>query len=59
MPPDLAKLTDVRRFGPGERIVFEPYTREMFEQTQRWMQTWDLFSADQTAEVGYEAAVLV
>jgi NitT/TauT family transport system substrate-binding protein len=59
MPPDLAKLTDVRRFGPGERIVFEPYTREMFEQTQRWMQTWDLFSADHATEARYEAAVLV
>jgi NitT/TauT family transport system substrate-binding protein len=59
MPPDLAKLTDVRRFGPGERIVFEPYTREMFDQTQRWMQTWDLFSADQSTQSRYEVAVLV
>jgi hypothetical protein len=59
MPADLAQLADVRRFGPGERIVFEPYTREMFEQTQRWMQTWDLFGADQAARSGYEVAVLV
>ena len=59
MPADLAKLTDVRRFGPGERIVFEPYTREMFEHTQRWMQTWDLFSADQATQARYETAVLV
>jgi NitT/TauT family transport system substrate-binding protein len=34
---DLADLVDVRRFGPGERIVFEPYTREMFDATQQWM----------------------
>ncbi|HEX3590774.1 MAG TPA: hypothetical protein VHV74_14175 [Pseudonocardiaceae bacterium] len=34
---DLAELVDVRRFGPGERIVFEPYTREMFDATQHWM----------------------
>jgi hypothetical protein len=28
---------DTRLFGPGERIVFEPYTREMYEDTQRWI----------------------
>jgi NitT/TauT family transport system substrate-binding protein len=37
MPEDLASLVDVRRFGPGERLVFEPYTREMYDTTQRWM----------------------
>ena len=37
MPEDLRDGVDVRRFGPGERIVFEPYTREMFERTHRWM----------------------
>jgi NitT/TauT family transport system substrate-binding protein len=42
MPEDLAELVDVRRFGPGERIVFEPYTREMYEATQAWMRSWDL-----------------
>ena len=46
MPEDLAEVVDVRRFGPGERIVFEPYTREMFEQTQRWMKSWDLLDLD-------------
>jgi hypothetical protein len=27
LPADLLELVDVRRFGPGERIVFEPYTK--------------------------------
>jgi NitT/TauT family transport system substrate-binding protein len=58
IPEDLAAQVDVRRFGPGERIVFEPYTREIFERTQKWMQTWDLFAADQ-AKAQYETAVLV
>lgn len=58
MPEDLAKLVDVRRFGPGERIVFEPYTREMFEVTQRWMQSWNLLDTDVKAEAGFEQAVL-
>src|SRR3954454_8051928 len=38
MPTDLLELVDVRRFGPGERVVPQPYTRDMFERTQRWMQ---------------------
>jgi hypothetical protein len=28
---------DTRLFGPGERIVFEPYTREMYHATQKWV----------------------
>ncbi len=47
MPEDLKAIADPRRFGPGERIVFEPYTREMFEQTHRWMITWELFTPEQ------------
>jgi NitT/TauT family transport system substrate-binding protein len=58
LPEDLKSIVDVRRFGPGERIVFEPYTREMFDKTQRWMQTWDLFSAEQISQSHYEEAVL-
>jgi len=59
LPADLLELVDVRRFGPGERIVFEPYTREMFERTQRWMQAWDLLSVSEAAVAKYETAVLV
>jgi NitT/TauT family transport system substrate-binding protein len=43
LPEDLRDAVDVRRFGPGERIVFEPYTRDMYERTHRWMRTWELF----------------
>lgn len=57
LPADLAELVDVRRFGPGERIVFEPYTRETYERTQRWMQAWDLFAPGE-AKSEYEMAVL-
>jgi len=59
LPSDLAALVDVRRFGPGERIVFEPYTREMYDPTQRWMQTWDLLSQEDAAQSRFETAVLV
>jgi NitT/TauT family transport system substrate-binding protein len=58
MPEDLAEVVDVRRFGPGERIVFEPYTREMFEVTQRWMKSWDLLDLDVETDAEFEKAVL-
>ncbi len=57
MPADLAALIDVRRFGPGERIVFEPYTRQMYETTQRWLSAHDLLDlADGTSS--YQEVVL-
>jgi len=37
IPERHAKLVDVRRFGPGERVVFEPYTEAMYQQTQQWI----------------------
>src|SRR5947209_1630296 len=57
LPADLLELVDVRRFGPGERIVFEPYTREMYERTQRWMQAWSLFEPAEATRAQFEVAV--
>ena len=57
MPEDLAQLIDVRRFGPGERIVFEPYTKEMYDAAQRWMRSWDLLDLDSDAGTGFQDAV--
>ncbi len=34
---------DVRCFGPGERVIFLPYTAEMYERAQRWMRERGLF----------------
>jgi NitT/TauT family transport system substrate-binding protein len=58
MPEDIRSKVDVRRFGPGERIVFEPYTREMFEQTHTWMHTHNLFDPETASRPRYEEAVL-
>lgn len=56
MPDDLGEAADVRRFGPGERLVFEPYTREMFDRTHRWMERWQLAPAKRSR---YDQAVLI
>jgi NitT/TauT family transport system substrate-binding protein len=58
MPADLLELVDVRRFGPGERIVPQPYTREMFERTQGWMQGWGLLDLTDPDAARYDRTVL-
>ena len=60
LPEDLAEVVDVRRFGPGERIVFEPYTKQMYEVTQRWMRGRNLIDLDRdpNPEGGFRQAVL-
>ena len=52
MPDDLRDTVDIRRFGPGERIVFEPYTRDMFERTHRWMESWELLRRERRRPAG-------
>jgi hypothetical protein len=34
---------DTRRWGPGERIVFEPYTEEAFSQARDWIAERGIF----------------
>ncbi|HLJ53227.1 MAG TPA: hypothetical protein VKT24_07565 [Rhizomicrobium sp.] len=50
-------LMDTRRWGPGERIVFEPYTKEVFEESQRWIAERGIFP-DGTGNAVYENAVV-
>jgi len=58
LPERYHSVIDVRRFGPGERIVFEPYPREAFERTRRWIESWDLFPPEQKGAAGYDLAVI-
>lgn len=60
IPQDLLDLIDVRKFGPGERIVPQQYTREMYDTTQRWMQTWENLLDEKLADMSiYEEVVLI
>lgn len=58
LPERYHSMVDVQAFGPGERIVFEPYTREVFEQTHRWMVDLQIFPEDQTGDRDYAKAVM-
>jgi NitT/TauT family transport system substrate-binding protein len=51
------KLVDVRRFGPGERLVFEPYSQQMYEDTHKWVEERGIFDADKVGAGAFEEAV--
>jgi hypothetical protein len=56
IPDRYKSRVDVRRFAPGERIVFLPYGEEIYAQTQAWIRERGIFGA-QTSVVEYAAAV--
>jgi hypothetical protein len=58
LPERYHKLVDIRQFGPGERIVFEPYPQAAFERTRRWIESWDLFPPEQKGDGGYAESVV-
>lgn len=43
LPARFHDRIDTGRMGPGERIVFEPYTREVFEESREWVAAHDIF----------------
>ncbi len=49
---------DTRLFGPGERIVFEPYSRAMFEDSQKWIGEREIFEDGNLGHLGYDDAVI-
>jgi ABC-type nitrate/sulfonate/bicarbonate transport system substrate-binding protein len=50
-------LMDTRRWGPGERLVFEPYSQDMFELTRDWVTERGIFSGTTVGDGNYERAV--
>lgn len=49
---------DTRRWGPGERIVFEPYTKDVFEESFEWIAQHGIFPHGQMGAGNYEEAVV-
>ena len=56
-PERFHSLMDVRRFGPGERLVFEPYTEEMFERSQSWVSERGIFPDGGPGTAPYEDSI--
>ena len=57
-PARFLEQMDTRRWGPGERIVFEPYTRESFDAAQRWMAAHGIFETGKVGAGRYDESVV-
>ena len=57
-PERFHAVMDTRRWGPGERLVFEPYTRDVFEQAFNWIAEREIFAPGRMGEGRYENAIL-
>ena len=48
---------DTRVFGPGERIVFEPYNNKIYEDTQKWIMERGIFPEGDPVVRDYDSSV--
>jgi hypothetical protein len=51
-------VMDTRRWGPGERLVFEPYTKEVYEETFKWVADRGIFADTGMGTGNYQESVL-
>ena len=58
-PQRFHDVMDTRRWGPGERIVFEHYSRQIFENTRHWISERDIFDKDAMGSERYEDAIFM
>jgi hypothetical protein len=56
-PARFREAMDTRRWGPGERLVFEPYTKEAYEESFRWIAEHGIFEDGRMGAGRYEDAV--
>jgi hypothetical protein len=57
--PDRFHATmDTRRWGPGERIVFEPYSKEVFEQSFDWIARHKIFADGAMGSGDYDRSTI-
>jgi len=57
-PERFQALIDTRRWGPGERLVFEPYTKETHAETFDWIARHGIFAETGLGHRGYDDSVL-
>jgi hypothetical protein len=48
---------DTRRWGPGERLVFEPYTSEVYRESWQWIAEHEIFAEGTMGSCDYDQAV--
>jgi hypothetical protein len=57
-PERFHALMDTRRWGPGERIVFEPYSRDVYEQSFEWIAQRGIFADGRMGSGDYDRATV-
>jgi ABC-type nitrate/sulfonate/bicarbonate transport system substrate-binding protein len=57
-PDHYHAMMDTRRWGPGERIVFEPYSREVYEQSFEWIAQHGIFESGTMGAGNYDSATI-
>ena len=51
-------IMDTRRWGPGERIVFEPYSKDVYEESFSWIAAHEIFAKGEMGSGNYERSVV-
>jgi hypothetical protein len=57
-PSRFHDVMDTRRWEPGERLVFEPYTKEVFEESFKWIAERAIFPEGKMGSGKYEESVI-
>jgi hypothetical protein len=57
-PSRFHDVMDTRRWGPGERLVFEPYTKAVFEESFRWIAERAIFPEGKMGSGKYAESVI-
>jgi hypothetical protein len=57
-PERFHSIMDTRRWGPGERLVFEPYTKQAHDETFEWIARHGIFADTGMGHGRYEDSVL-
>src|SRR5664279_4873018 len=57
-PERFHSTMDTRRWGPGERIVFEKYSKEVFEQSFERIAQHEIFAAGSMGSGAYDQSAI-
>ena len=57
-PAHYHTIMDTRSWGPGERLVFEPYTKEVYDETFKWIAEHGIFAEAGMGSGNYEDSVI-
>jgi ABC-type nitrate/sulfonate/bicarbonate transport system substrate-binding protein len=57
-PARFLDMMDTRRWGPGERIVFEPYSKELYDESFSWIAAREIFAKGDMGSGNYERSVV-